>query len=116
METFTMENKLAGLTSEAIDINTKLFNKSVEFGVESAQQFIQNASDRTGEWLKIKTLDDYVATQESWNKIAIDQTTKFTKSITNLGNEAYSSYMSIWQKFAEVSKQPEIAVPKKKAA
>ena len=49
-----MQNNFVNLANEAINVNTKLFNKSVEFGVESAQQLVQNASEQTGEWLKVK--------------------------------------------------------------
>ena len=110
-----MQNNFVNLANEAINVNTKLFNRSVGFGVESAQQLVQNASEQTSDWLKIKSFDDYVATQENWNSIAIEQTQKATRSAIEFGNEAYSAYLSLWQKLTETAKQPIVtAVEKKK--
>ena len=44
-----MQNKMIDLANEAISVNTQLFNKSVELSVESAQQLIESASERTSE-------------------------------------------------------------------
>ena len=104
-----MQNKIVDLTNEAINVNTQLFNRSVEFGVESAQQFVQNATDRTSELLKIKTFDDYLKTQENWNAQAIEQSKQLTRSVVDFGNEAYGSYINLWQKYSETVK-PSVAV------
>ncbi len=95
-----MQTDIINLANEAIRINTHLFNKSVEYSVESAQQFVQDANDRASEWLKIKDFDDFAKTQESWNVSAINRAQKVTRAAAELGSEAYASYFGLWKKIA----------------
>lgn len=96
-----MENKIVEFTNEAIRVNSRLFNDSVEFGVDSAQQFVETVSTRSNEWLQIKTVDDYVKQQEAWNQQSVEQTQEFGRKVIQLGNEAYSAYLSLWESYAQ---------------
>ena len=112
-----MQINFSEFANEAFNVNTKLMNKSVEIGVESAQQMIQGTSDQTGEWLKIKNFDDFVETQENWNAFAVGQIQNSTRSAIELGTEAYNSYLNLWKKFNEAAVQkPAVAVANKPAA
>lgn len=95
-----MQDKLVNFVNEAISINTSILNKSVSRGVESSQNFVQQYSDQAADWLKIKSFDDYVASQQSWNVFAIEQTRKSAQTMTELGNEAFNAYLALWQKSA----------------
>ena len=96
-----MQINFSEFANEAFNVNAKLMNKSVELGVETAQQMIQGTSDQTGEWLKIKNFDDFVETQENWNAFAVGQIQNSTRSAVELGTEAYNSYLNLWKKFSE---------------
>ena len=94
-----MQINFSELANEALNVNSKLFNKSVELGVERAQELIQGTSEKTGEWLKVKTFDEYVETQNTWNAFAVDQIQQSTRSAIDFGTEAYNSYFGLWEKF-----------------
>lgn len=112
-----MQINFSEFANEAFNVNAKLMNKSVELGVETAQQMIQGTSDQTGEWLKIKNFDDFVETQENWNAFAVGQIQNSTRSAVELGTEAYNSYLNLWKKFSEAAVQKQaVAVAKKPAA
>lgn len=112
-----MQLNFSEFANEAFNVNTRLINKSVEIGVETAQQMIQGTSDQTGEWLKVKNFDDLVETQENWNAFAVNQIQNSTQSAIDLGTEAYNSYLSLWKKFNDVAVQkPANAVTKKPVA
>lgn len=93
-----MQNDFVNLVNEAIKINSGLLAKATSYGVEASQKLVQQVSDQSADWLKVKNVDDYVANQENWNSFAIDQTQKATRTFIDLGNEAASSYLSLWQK------------------
>ena len=96
-----MQINYSEFANEAFSVNSKLINKSVELGVESAQQIIQGTSERTGEWFKIKNFDDIVETQENWNAFTIGQIQNSTQSAIELGTEAYNSYLNLWKKYSQ---------------
>ncbi len=95
-----MENKFVEFTNEAVRVNSQLFSKSVEFGVDAAQQFVETVSKRSNEWLNVKTMDDYFKQQDAWNQQSIDQTQEIGRKVVELGNEAYSAYLSLWESYA----------------
>ncbi len=92
-----MQINYSELTNDTINLNSKLFNKSVELSVETVQQLMQGTTEQTGEWLKIKSFDDYVKSQDNWNRFAVAQAQNVTQSMISLGREAYSSYSDLWQ-------------------
>ena len=94
-----MQNQLVDFANDAISVNAKLLNRSIEVGVKSAQEFASCSTKHAGDWLKVKTVDDYAATQENWNQIAIEQSKKAAQSAIELGTEAYDAYLSLWQKY-----------------
>ncbi len=95
-----MQEKLVNFVNEAISINTSILNKSVSCGVESSQNLAQQISDQAAGWLNNKNFNDYVASQKTWNLFAIEQTRKSAQTMTEIGNEAFNAYFSLWQKSA----------------
>ena len=111
-----MQNNYAELANDTINLNAKLFNKSVELGVDTVQQLMQSTSEHTGEWLKIKSFDDYVKSQENWNRLAVEQAQNVTRSMVDLGNEAYSSYSNLWMNVNQTVSQQVAKAAAKPAA
>ncbi len=95
-----MQNKTIEFANEAARVNSELFNKSVEFGVDSAKQIVENISKQSSQWFKIKTVDEYVKLQEAWNRQSIDQTQEVGRKVLALGSEAYSASLNLWEKCA----------------
>ncbi len=107
-----MQINYSEFANEAFSVNSKLINKSVELGVESAQQIIQGTSERTGEWFKIKNFDDFVETQENWNAFAVSQIQNSARSAVDWGTEAYNSYLNLWKKYGQVAVEDTVAATK----
>lgn len=93
-----MQNNLVDLVNEAITINSGLLSKTVNYGVATSQLLAEQVSDQAADWLNIKNFEDYVTSQKNWNAFAIDQTQKATRTMADLGNEAYNAYMTLLQK------------------
>ena len=110
-----MQINYSEFANEAFSVNSKLINKSVELGVESAQQVIQGTSERTNEWFKIKNFDELVETQEKWNAFAVGQIQNSTRSAIELGTEAYNSYLNLWKKYSQSAVEKPVAVAKASA-
>ena len=98
-----MQINFSEFANEAFNVNTKLFNKSVELGVESARQVIEGTSQQTGEWLKVRNFDDYVETQENWNAFAVGQIQNSTRSAIEFGTDAYNAYLGLWKKYSQAA-------------
>ncbi len=96
-----MQNNIVDFANEAVSVNTKLINKSIELGVKSTQDFVDSVSKQTGELMKVKTFDDYTAAQESWSAFVVEQSTKAAKSMTNFGSESFGEYLGLWNKYAK---------------
>ncbi|MDE0309277.1 MAG: hypothetical protein OXI60_05530 [Acidiferrobacterales bacterium] len=107
-----MQINYSELANETFGVNTKLINKSVELGVESAQRIFKGASEQSGAWLKVRTFDDLVETQENWNAFAVGQIQNSTRSAIELGTEAYNSYLSLWEKYSRSAGEAAVAATK----
>jgi len=101
-----MQTSITDLATEAVSVNTKLMNKSIELSVKSTQDFVDSVSRQTGELMKVKTFDDYTAVQESWNTAVVEQSKKVAKSVTDLGSESFGEYLGLWQKYAKETGVP----------
>ena len=112
-----MQKNIVNFANEAAVVNSNLVNKSIELSVKSVQEFVQISSEQVSDWLKVKTLDDYVQTRENWNSIAMNQSKNTVMSTIELNNEICSAYLSLWQRYAntDVMAKAVEAADKKKA-
>ncbi len=108
-----MKANLFDFANEATALNSNLVNSSIELSVKTTQEIVENSSKQAADWLKVKTLEDYVQTRENWNAIALDSSKKAVLSALELGNEAYGAYMSLWEKYANTAIFPAAAAVKK---
>ena len=92
-----MQDKVVNFVSEAVSINAKLLNQTLDFGVQSNQRLVQQVSDQTIKGLTFTNFDDYVASQKSWGSFAMEQARDLTQTITGISTETCRAYLELWQ-------------------
>ena len=95
-----MQSNYVDLANDAIAVNAKLINKSVDVNVKTAKNAVENATARAGEMLQVKTLEDYATLQGKVVQDAIEQTNNMARTYVELGFEARDAYTALWQNYS----------------
>ena len=111
-----MQTKFVEMANDAVAVNAKLINKSVDYNVKAARDAVKNASVQAGELLKVKTFEDYTALQGKLVQSAIDQASSLSRTYIELGFEARDAYTALWQDYAAAPVQKKSNAPVAKVA
>ena len=105
-----MQDKIVELTNEAINVNTTIFGKALDIGIDSSKNFADSVSTQTDKLINATKYEDYVALQKDWVESAVGRSVKFGQEISELGVEAGNAYFGIWQNYFNAAQQPLNAV------
>ena len=95
-----MQTNFVELANDAMAVNAKLINKSVDFNVKAAKNAVENATAQAGEMLQVKTLEDYATLQGKVVQNAIEQTNNIARTYVELGLETRDAYTALWQNYS----------------
>ena len=95
-----MQPNFVALANDAMAVNAKLINKSVDFNVKTAKNAVENATARAGEMFQVKTLEDYATLQGKVVQNAIEQTNNIARTYVELGLETRDAYTALWQNYS----------------
>jgi len=100
-----MQAKFMEVTNQTMYVNANLINKAIQFNVKMAQDAVKDATDRTGELLKVRTIADYATFQGSVVQSTIEGANAYAKTYTDLAIEARDAYADLWQNYTVATKQ-----------
>ena len=100
-----MQAKFMEVTNQTMYVNANLINKAIQFNVKMAQDAVKDATDRTGELLKVRTIADYATFQGSVVQSTIEGANAYAKTYADLAIEARDVYADLWQNYTVATKQ-----------
>ena len=101
-----MQDKFVELTNEAINVNTTIFGKALDIGIDSGKNFADSISTQTDQLINATKYEDYVTLQKDWVENAVGRSVKFGQDVSELGVEAGNAYFAIWQNYFNTVQQP----------
>ena len=104
-EEIQMQAKFMEVTNQIMYVNANLINKAIQFNVKMAQDAVKDATDRTGELLKVRTIADYATFQGSVVQSTIEGANAYAKTYADLAIEARDAYADLWQNYTAATKQ-----------